>query len=119
MMEQGATVIQVDPEILSGTPVFAGTRVPVRTLLEYLEAGRSLAEFLEDFPTVTREQAVAALGEAKEALLSRARRPAQAAINLLESWIEEDSRLDGGLDSWDQLKRNLDSHRTSSRRLFP
>ena len=118
-MQRADTVIQIDPDILGGTPVFAGTRVPVQTLLEYLEAGQPLAEFLEDFPTVTREQAVAALKEAKEALLSRARRPVQDAINLLESWIQEDSRLDGGLDSWEQLKRALDSHRSYSRRLFP
>lgn len=119
MMKQGATVIQVDPEILSGTPVFAGTRVPVQTLLEYLEQGRSLAEFLEDFPTVTREQAISALEEAKETPLARARRPGQGGVDFLESWLEEDSKLDGGLDSWEQLKRNLDSHRPSNRPLFP
>src|SRR5215831_2401838 len=77
--EPGATVIQVDPEILSGRPVFAGTRVPVETLLEYLERGRSLGEFVSDFPSVTEEQAVAALEEAKEALLARAPRPPQSA----------------------------------------
>jgi uncharacterized protein (DUF433 family) len=54
-------VFHTDPEILSGTPVFVGTRVPVRTLLDYLEAGDPLDEFLADFPSVTREQAVAAL----------------------------------------------------------
>jgi uncharacterized protein (DUF433 family) len=54
-------VFHTDPDILSGTPVFVGTRVPVRTLLDYLEAGDPLDEFLEDFPSVTREQAVAAL----------------------------------------------------------
>jgi len=80
--EAGGHVIQVDPEILSGTPVFAGTRVPVETLLEYLERGRSLAEFLTDFPTVTKEQAVAALEEVKEALLVRAPRPPQSAADL-------------------------------------
>ena len=53
------SVIHSDPEILGGTPVFVGTRVPVRTLLDYLEAGDSLSEFLEDFPSVTRDQAVA------------------------------------------------------------
>lgn len=53
--------ITVDPEIMSGAPVFAGTRVPVSALLENLEAGVSLDEFLENFPTVTREQAVAVL----------------------------------------------------------
>lgn len=66
-------VVHSDPEIMSGTPVFAGTRVPFQTLIDYLEAGQPLAEFLEDFPTVSREQAVAALEEAKEALLARAR----------------------------------------------
>ena len=64
-MKQGATtVIQVEPDILSGTPVFAGT-VPAQTLLEYLEGGQSLTEFLANFPTVTREQAIGALEEAK------------------------------------------------------
>ncbi|HEU4891517.1 MAG TPA: DUF433 domain-containing protein [Vicinamibacterales bacterium] len=118
-MKRGATVIQVDPGILSGTPVFAGTRVPVQTLLEYLERGQSLAEFLADFPTVTQEQAIAALGEAKDALLARAQRPTESAADLLESWLEEDSKVEGGLESWEQLKRNLDSDRPSSRPLFP
>ena len=118
-MSQGTTVIQIDPEIMSGTPVFAGTRVPVETLLEYLEIGRPLAEFLEDFPTVTREQAVAALEEAKDALISRARRPTATTIHLLQSWIDENANVEGGLEAWETLKKNLDSHRTSSRRLFP
>ncbi len=56
------SVVQSDPEVLSGIPVFVGTRVPFRTLIDYLESGSTLAEFLEDFPTVTREQAVAPLG---------------------------------------------------------
>jgi len=60
-----------DPEILGGTPVFVGTRVPVQTLLEYLEAGDPLDEFLIDFPSVTREQAIAALELAKDLLLQR------------------------------------------------
>jgi uncharacterized protein (DUF433 family) len=64
--------IQSDPEILGGTPVFVGTRVPVQTLLDYLEAGDPLDEFLEDFPSVSREQAVAVLELAKEMLLARA-----------------------------------------------
>ena len=59
------TVIHSDSDILSGTPVFVGTRVPAQTLLDYLEADRDLSEFLEDFPTVTRAQAVAALEETK------------------------------------------------------
>ena len=57
-----------DPEILGGTLVFVGTRVPVKNLFDYLEAGDSLDEFLESFPAVTREQAVAALELAREAL---------------------------------------------------
>ena len=60
-------VIRVDPNILGGTPVFPGTRVPVRILLEHLEAGDRLDDFLEDFPTVTREQAIAVLALAKDA----------------------------------------------------
>jgi len=60
-MPSTSPVIHSDPEILGGTPVFVGTRVPLRTLLDYLEAGDSLAEFLDDFPSVTREQAAAAL----------------------------------------------------------
>ena len=54
-------------------PVFVGTRVPFQTLLDYLEAGQPLAEFLDDFPTVSRDKAVAALEQAKEALFDRAR----------------------------------------------
>ena len=65
-------VIHSDPDTLGGTPVFVGTRVPFQTLFDYLEAGDSLAEFLEDFPSVTREQAVAALEQAKDALLAYA-----------------------------------------------
>jgi uncharacterized protein (DUF433 family) len=64
--------IHTDPEIMGGTPVFVGTRVPVQTLLDYLEAGDPLDEFLEDFPSVTREQAIAVLELAKEMLLKRA-----------------------------------------------
>jgi uncharacterized protein (DUF433 family) len=65
-------VVHSDPDILGGTPVFVGTRVPVRTLLDYLEAGDTLYEFLEDFPSVTREQAVAALELARQMLVSHA-----------------------------------------------
>jgi len=64
--------IERSADILGGTPVFSGTRVPVRTLIDYLEAGDSLNEFLGDFPTVTREQAVAVLERAREALLTDA-----------------------------------------------
>ena len=67
------SAIHRDPEVLGGTPVFKNTRVPAQTLLDYLEADCDLSEFLEDFPTVTREQAVAALEEAKQMLVSGAR----------------------------------------------
>ena len=60
-MPTDSAVVHSDPEILGGTPVFVGTRVPVRSLYAYLEAGDSLDEFLESFPSVTRDQAVAAL----------------------------------------------------------
>ena len=59
-------VVHSDPEILGGTPVFVGTRVPVKNLFDYLEAGDPLDDFLNDFPSVTREQAVAALELARE-----------------------------------------------------
>ncbi len=62
-------IIHSDPEILGGTPVFVGTRVPLRNLIDYLERGYSLDEFLDAFPSVSREQAVAAL-EAAHAKLS-------------------------------------------------
>lgn len=62
-------IIHSDPEIMSGTPVFTGTRVPVYNLFDYLEAGDPLDKFLKSFPSVTREQAVAALELAKEAVV--------------------------------------------------
>jgi uncharacterized protein (DUF433 family) len=71
-MATGQLPIHSDPEIMGGTPVFVGTRVPVQTLLDYLEAGDPLDEFLEDFPSVSREQVVAVLELAKEMLLARA-----------------------------------------------
>jgi uncharacterized protein (DUF433 family) len=68
------SVIHTDPEVLGGTPVFVGTRVPLQALLDYLEGGHPLSDFLDDFPTVTREQAVAALEEAKELLVAHSAR---------------------------------------------
>ncbi len=62
-------VVSVDPDIMSGTPVFAGTRVPARTLIDYLEGGDALDVFLEDFPTVSRTQAIAFLEAASERIL--------------------------------------------------
>lgn len=72
MPNRSVTVIHQDPEIMGGTPVFVGTRVPFQTLLDYLEAGDPLGDFLEDFPSVSRDQAVAALEQAKDALIARA-----------------------------------------------
>ena len=69
-MQDDKPVVHTDPEIMSGTPVFVGTRVPFQTLLDYIETGQPLSEFLEDFPTVSKEQAIAALEQAKEALLA-------------------------------------------------
>jgi uncharacterized protein (DUF433 family) len=67
------TVIHCDPEIMGGNPVFRGTRVPFQTLIDYLEAGHPLLTFLSDFPTVSRKQALAALDQAKEALIANTR----------------------------------------------
>ncbi len=64
-------LIDRNPDILGGTPVFSGTRVPVRILMEHLEAGDRLDEFLEDYPTVTRDQAVAVLERAKAMLVDK------------------------------------------------
>jgi uncharacterized protein (DUF433 family) len=64
-------IVHSDPEIMGGEPVFVGSRVPVRTLLDYLEGGDTLEVFLDNFPTVSREQAVAFLEEAGRALLAR------------------------------------------------
>jgi uncharacterized protein (DUF433 family) len=64
-------LITTSPARLGGTPVFRGTRVPVQTLMDYLEAGDSLDEFLRDFPSVTREHAVAVLEAATTALLAQ------------------------------------------------
>jgi uncharacterized protein (DUF433 family) len=70
MMDR-SQIVHSDPEILGGTPVFVGTRVPVQTLLVYLEGGETLEEFLDNFPTVSREQAIAFMEEAGRALLAQ------------------------------------------------
>ena len=67
-----SSVAHIDPEILSGTPVFVGTRVPVRSLLVYLEAGDSLEEFLQQSPSVKREQAISLLDAAFESVTANA-----------------------------------------------
>ncbi len=68
-------VVRSDQDILGGTPVFVGTRVPLRNLIDYLEGGHSLDSFLDDFPSVSRDKAIAALEAAHEVLSARARSP--------------------------------------------
>ena len=72
-MPSKTIVVHSDPEILGGTPVFVGTRVPAQTLFDYLEGGETLDEFLHQFPSVKREQALAALELARDSLLADAR----------------------------------------------
>jgi uncharacterized protein (DUF433 family) len=72
MMPVSEPLITTNPERMGGTPVFAGTRVPVQTLMDYLEGGDSLDDFLMDFPSVSREHAIAVLEVAKSALLAKA-----------------------------------------------
>ena len=72
-MIDSASVVHSDPEILGGTPVFVGTRVPLRNLIDYIEEGYTLDEFLDDFPSVTRDQVLAVLESAHEALTASAR----------------------------------------------
>lgn len=72
-MSARAPVVHSDPEILSGTPVFVGTRVPAQSLFDYLEGGETLDEFLRQFPSVRREQAIAALELARHSVLTSAR----------------------------------------------
>jgi uncharacterized protein (DUF433 family) len=69
-MSQDISVISTSPDIMSGTPVFAGTRVPIATLFDYLKAGESVDDFLEGFPTVKREAVVCLLEEAGRRLLT-------------------------------------------------
>jgi uncharacterized protein (DUF433 family) len=71
IMPANKDVIVRDPEILGGTPVFRGTRVPFKNLLDYLEGGHTLDEFLDEFPTVTREAAIAALEHAKDLVIAQ------------------------------------------------
>src|SRR5271169_6558631 len=72
-MTQRDQIVHSDPDILGGTPVFIGTRVPVRSLFDYLEGGDTLDEFLRQFPSVRREQAIAVLDLARESLVADAR----------------------------------------------
>jgi uncharacterized protein (DUF433 family) len=72
-MDDTNSVIMKDPQILGGEPVFRNTRVPFQALIDYLEGGQSLDEFLSDFPTVSRDAAIASLEEAKSLMLSQLR----------------------------------------------
>jgi uncharacterized protein (DUF433 family) len=72
-MDRSIAVIVKAPEILGGMPVFRGTRVPFKNLLDYLEGGHTLDEFLDEFPSVTREAAIGALEYAKQLVISQAR----------------------------------------------
>ena len=65
-------LITSSPDIMGGTPVFAGTRAPVQTLIDYLEGGETIDDFLQGFPTVSREQVIALLEEAKTCMLAKA-----------------------------------------------
>ena len=71
-MTNRASVVHSDPEILGGTPVFVGTRVPLRNLFDYLERGHDIDEFLDAFPSVSREQAIRVLENAQEVLTADA-----------------------------------------------
>jgi len=71
-MSKAAQIVQRSSKVMGGTPVFAGTRVPIQTLLDYIEAGDRLDDFLDEFPTVTREKAIAFLELAKEAAVAQA-----------------------------------------------
>jgi uncharacterized protein (DUF433 family) len=65
------SVVKIDPDIMSGAPCFDGTRVPIQNLIDYLEGGDSIDDFLEGFPTVSREQVIAFLEEAKHRMLAQ------------------------------------------------
>ena len=72
-MATTTAVVHSDPEILGGTPVFVGTRVPVQSLFDYLEGGETLDEFLRQFPSVQRAQTIAVLDQARDSFVTRAR----------------------------------------------
>ena len=73
MPVESRSVVHSDPEISGGIPVFRGTRVPVQSLFDYLEGGETIEEFLDQFPSVSKEQALAALYLARDSILARAR----------------------------------------------
>lgn len=79
------SIIEFSPDVMHGTPVFAGTRVPVKTLFDYLKGGDTLAEFLDDFPTVSQQQAVKALELAGEDLIEAAVAGRVAPVNTCQA----------------------------------
>jgi len=94
-MPNTSLIVHRDPEILGGTPVFVGTRVPVKSLYDHLEAGDSLDEFLDSFPSVSRQQAVAALELAREmteAHVAAARWVRPAATEARSGWARRPPR---------------------------
>ncbi len=70
MASPKSSIVSCDPEVMSGTPVFSGTRVPVQALLDYIEGGESIDEFLEGFPSVTRAQVITFLEEGKALVIA-------------------------------------------------
>ena len=82
-------LIERDPQKMSGTPVFCGTRVPVKHLFDHLESGDSLEEFLDQFPTVTREQALAVLSASRESLLN-ARTSNEARLEVMGETVNDE-----------------------------
>jgi uncharacterized protein (DUF433 family) len=70
-MSSNTSIISVSPEVMSGTPVFTGTRVPIQTLLDYLKAGDSIDDFLDGFPTVSKEQVITFLEEVEKEMISK------------------------------------------------
>jgi uncharacterized protein (DUF433 family) len=94
-MLKDSLIISASPEVMGGTPVFTGTRVPVQTLLDYLKAGESIDDFLDGFPTVTREQVIALL---KEASFSKIK------------WDSYIARLNDSYNSSETEKKQVKTH---------
>ena len=97
-MKDQALVVHSDPDILGGTPVFVGTRVPLRNLIDYLERGHSLDEFLDAFPSVSRQQAVAATYARKERLVALLRREGSKSEQQIATLEEKAKRLERLID---------------------
>lgn len=103
MVMKKKSVVKIDLEIMSGTPCFAGTRVPVRTLIDYIEGGETLDEFLRQYPTVSRKQAVAYLEESA-AILEKPLQPV-ARNAMVEHIRTRAGTWDGNLSGVELLRR--------------